>query len=145
MKNSLTSVIALDVGGSSVKSGLVQSDASLLFVSHTPLNSQASKDDVLQEFAKIIQSYLLKIAPDELIGIAFGFPGPFDYEIGEDLGQFLRPFVEEFAADVLIVLGGIAGAIEYFHSIIEDQLNIPVYPGEVQGAALLGAASLYFL
>jgi len=289
MQTAITNIIALDVGGSSVKSGLVQSDAALLFVSHTPLNSQASKDDVLQEFVKIIQSYLHKIDPDELLGIAFGFPGPFDYEnglcliqgqskydnlyqvnirdelkqklnfnksilfcndaeaavigeanygagqgfdrvigitlgtglgsgfivngvsvyrgpgvppnaelfplkfkgnraddlfstrglierfqnkgfyysdvaqavkhikqgntllvtvfrqFGEDLGRFLRPFVDEFAADVLIVLGGIAGALEYFRGIIEDQLNIPVYPGEAPGAALLGAASLYFL
>jgi len=289
MQTAITNVIALDVGGSSVKSGVVQSDAALLFVSHTPLNSQASKDDVLQEFVKIIQSYLHKIDSDELLGIAFGFPGPFDYEnglcliqgqskydnlyqvnirdelkqklnfnksilfcndaeaavigeanygagqgfdrvigitlgtglgsgfivngvsvhrgpgvppnaelfplkfkgnraddlfstrglierfqnkgfyysdvaqavkhikqgntllvtvfrqFGEDLGRFLRPFVDEFAADVLIVLGGIAGALEYFRGIIEDQLNIPVYPGEAPGAVLLGAASLYFL
>jgi glucokinase len=286
LQNNLTSVIALDVGGSSVKSGLVQSDGSVHFVSHTPIISQASKAEVLQEFVKIIQMYLHKVDSNELLGIAFGFPGPFDYEnglcliqgqskydnlyqvnirdelkrildfdksilfcndaeaaiigeanygtgqdfgrvigitlgtglgtafivngvsvhagqgippnaelfplkfnakraddlfstrglierfqsrgfyysnvaeatkdikhgntsliqifheFGEDLGQFLRPFVDDFAADVLIVLGGIAGAMEYFRNKLENQLNIPVFSGAIQGAALLGAATL---
>jgi len=289
LKNSLTSVIALDVGGSSVKSGLVQADGSVHFVSHTPLNSQGAKEDILQVFVNIIQMHLDKTYPDELLGIAFGFPGPFDYEnglcliqgqskydnlyqvnvrdelitlygfnksilfcndaeaavigeanygagqgfdrvigitlgtglgsgfiingvsvhqgqgvppnaelfplkfkgkraddlfstrgliqrfqqkgfyysnvteaakdvkhgnkllanvfrqFGKDLGQFLHPFIDSFAADVLIVLGGIAGSLAYFSVALQGQLNIPVRPGELQGAALLGAASLYFL
>lgn len=288
MKHNLTSVIALDVGGSSVKSGLVNSGGSVHFSNHMPINSQAPKEDVLQEFVKIIQMYLHEVDPNEFLGIAFGFPGPFDYknglclihgqskydnlyqvnikdelkkmlnfdksilfcndaeaavigeanygagqdfdrvlgitlgtglgagfivngvsvhdgqgipsnaelfplifngkraddlfstrglierfkkrgfyysnvaeatkdikhgntflvqvfrEFGKDLGQFLRPFVNDFAADILIVLGGIASAIEHFHSKLEDQLNIPVYPGEVQNAALLGAAKLFY-
>jgi len=288
LKNNLTSVIALDVGGSSVKSGLVRPSGSVHFFNHTPINSQAAKEDVLQVFVKIIQMYLHKVDPNEFLGIAFGFPGPFDYknglcliygqskydnlyqvnikdelkkmlnfdksilfcndaeaailgeanygagkdfgrvigitlgtglgaafivngvsvheeqgipsnaelfpfkfngkradvlfstrglierfykrgfyysnvaeatedikqgntflvqvfrEFGKDLGQFLRPFVDDFGADVLLVLGGISGTIEYFHSKLEDQLNIPVYPGEVQNAALLGAAKLFY-
>ena len=288
MKNNLTSVIALDVGGSSVKSGLVKSSGSIYFDYRTPINSQAPKEDVLQEFVKIIQTYLHKVDHDELIGIAFGFPGPFDYknglcliqgqskydnlhqvnirdelkkilnfdksilfcndaeaaiigeanygagkgfdrvigitlgtglgagfivngtpayegqgipvnaelfplkfkdkraddlfstrglierfqkndfyfsnvagatddikhgntllinvflEFGEDLGRFLRPFIDDFAADVLIVLGGIAGAKEYFHESLEDQLSIPVLFGKIQGAALLGAAKQFY-
>jgi len=147
--------------------------------------------------------YLNKADPDELLGIAFGFPGPFDYqnglcfiqgqskydhlyqvnikdelkkllnfnksilfcndaeaamdinhgnaspikvfhEFGEDLGQFLHPFAADFAADVLLVLGGIAGAIEYFRNKLEDRLNIPVYTGKLQGAAMLGAAQLFY-
>ncbi|MBW1814465.1 MAG: ROK family protein [Deltaproteobacteria bacterium] len=63
-------------------------------------------------------------------------------KFGEDLGLFLRPFVDDFGADVLLVLGGISGAIEYFHREVEDQLNIPVFPGRSQNAALLGAADL---
>ena len=288
MINNLTSVIALDVGGSSVKSGLVKSSGSVYFAYNTPINSQGSKEDVLKIFVNIIQMYLHKVDPNKLLGIAFGFPGPFDYEnglcliqgqskydnlyqvnirnelkilldfhkpilfcndakaaiigeanygagqdfdrvigitlgtglgagfivdgvsvlqgdripqnaelfplkfkgkraddlfstrglierfqkkgfsysniaeatkeiqhgntslinvfreFGEDLGQFLRPFVDDFAADILIVLGGIAGAIEYFRSSLEDQLSIPVHPGKVQGAALLGAAKLFY-
>ena len=59
-------------------------------------------------------------------------------------GQFLRPFVNDFGADVLIVSGGIAGALEYFRSELEDRLDIPIHSGKVQGAALLGAAELFY-
>ena len=72
------------------------------------------------------------------------FPIKVFREFGEDLGQFLRPFVNDFGADVLIVLGGIAGALEYFRSELEDRLDIPVRSGKVQGAALLGAAKLFY-
>jgi predicted NBD/HSP70 family sugar kinase len=66
------SVIPLDVGGSSVKSGLVNSSGSVYFVNHTPINSQAAKEDVLQEFVKIIQMYLHEVDPNEFLGISFG-------------------------------------------------------------------------
>ena len=66
-------------------------------------------------------------------------------EFGRDLGQFLRPFVNDFAADIFIVFGGIVGAIEYFKNKLEDQLNIPVSTGEVQNAALMGVARLFFI
>ena len=287
-ENNKNSVIALDVGGSSVKSGLVKSDGLVDFVCHTPINSQASKEKVLRVFAEIIQTVLPKVNPNEFLGIAIGFPGPFDYknglcliqgqskydnlyrmnirdelsklldfkkpilfcndakaaitgeanygagkdfdrvmgitlgtglgagfivngvsvytgqgiplnaelflfefngkraddlfstrglierfrqsgfhysniaeatkdiqhghtflievfrEFGKDLGRFLRPFVDDFGADVLIVLGGIAGALNYFRSKLEDQLDIPVQPGKIQDAALLGAAKLFY-
>lgn len=287
-ENNKNSVIALDVGGSSVKSGLVKSDGSIYFFNHTPINSQASKEKVLRVFVEIIQTYLPKVNPNEFLGIAIGFPGPFDYEnglclirgqskydnlyqvnirdelsklldfkkpilfcndakaaitgeanygagqdfyrvlgitlgtglgagfivngvsvhegqgippsaelfplifngkraddlfstrglierfkkrglyydnvaevtkeikrgdtflmkvfreFGEDLGQFLRPFVYDFTADVLIVLGGIANALDYFRSKLEAQLDIPVHPGKIQNSALLGVAKLFY-
>ena len=65
-------------------------------------------------------------------------------EFGKDFGQFLRPIAADFSADILIVLGGIAGAMEYFNSKLKEQLTIPVKPGELQNAALLGAARLFF-
>ncbi|MBW1753852.1 MAG: hypothetical protein JRJ46_12325, partial [Deltaproteobacteria bacterium] len=64
-------------------------------------------------------------------------------EFGKDLGRFLRPFADDFGADVLIVLGGIAGALNYFRSKLEDQLDISVHPGKIQDAALLGVANLF--
>ena len=287
-ENNKNSVIALDVGGSSVKSGLVKSGGLTDFVCHTPINSQASKEKVLRAFVEIIQTYLPKVNPNEFLGIAIGFPGPFDYEnglcliqgqskydnlyqvnirdelsklldfkkpilfcndakaavtgeanygagkefdrvmgitlgtglgagfivkgvsvitgqgvplnaelfslefngkraddlfstrglterfnqsgfhyaniaeaakdiqhghtfpievlreFGKDLGRFLRPFADDFGADVLIVLGGIAGALNYFRNKLEDQLDIPVHPGKIQDAALLGVAKLFY-
>ena len=82
LKNNKTSVIALDVGGSSVKSGLVKSDGLVEFACHTPIDSQASKEKVLRVFVEIIQRHLPEVNPNEFLGIAIGFPGPFDYENG---------------------------------------------------------------
>ena len=65
-------------------------------------------------------------------------------EFGEDLGRFLRPFVNDFSADALIVLGGIANTLDYFHRELESQIDIPVHPGRIQEAALLGVAELYY-
>ncbi|UCD89540.1 MAG: ROK family protein [Desulfobacterales bacterium] len=288
MNNDLISVVAIDVGGSSVKSGAVTFDGSVTSLLHTPIDSQASKDDVLHQFVNIIKKHLDKINQDALIGIAFGFPGPFDYmngvsyiqgqskyddlyqvnirdelkkrlkfkndirfcndaeaaivgeanfgagkgfnrvfgitlgtglgagfvvngisihkgtgippnaelfpltfkgiraddlfstrgllvrfqnlghsysavaeattdikhgntvpiqvfnQFGEDLGRFLRPIAEDFSAEILIVLGGIAGAFTYFRDPLEDHLDIPVVNGNIQNAALLGAATLLF-
>lgn len=288
MKNYLTSVISLDVGGSSVKSGTVTSGGSVNSIHHTPINSQASKEDVLHLFVNIIKMHLDKVDPDKFIGIAFGFPGPFDYkngisfiqgqskydhlyqvnirdelkkqlklkkdilfcndaeaavvgeanygagkdfdrvfgitlgtglgagfivngismhegmgippnaelfpltfngiraddifstrglvgrfqniglsytniaeatkdikrgntapiqvfnQFGKDLGRFLSPIADDFSAEVLVVLGGIAGALIYFRNQLEDHLNIPVFNEKIQNAALLGAAKLFF-
>ena len=66
-------------------------------------------------------------------------------EFGKDLGQFLCPFVKDFAADVLIVLGGIANVLDYFRSDLEAQIDIPAPSGKIQDVALLGVAKiLYF-
>jgi len=288
LKNHLTIVISLDVGGSSVKSGTVKSDGSVNSIHHTPIDSQAPKEDVLHVFVNIIKMHLDKVDRDKLIGIAFGFPGPFDYKngicfiqgqskydhlykvnirdelitllkfkkdilfcndaeaaivgeanygaakdfdrvfgitlgtglgvgfvvngismhegmgippnaelfplifngsraddifstrglighfqkiglsytnvaeaiedmkrgntapiqvfnrFGEDLGRFLRPIADDFSAEVLVVLGGIAGALTYFRDQLENQLNLPVFNGKIQGSALLGAANIFF-
>lgn len=68
--NNKNSVIALDVGGSSIKSGLATPDGILDFVCHTPINSQASKEKVLRVFVEIIQTYWSKMSPDEFLGVA---------------------------------------------------------------------------
>ncbi len=288
MKDKLTGVIALDVGGSSIKSGIVKSDVSLHFTHNTPINSQASKKDVLQAFSKIIQIHLSQMDQNQLIGIVFAFPGPFDYkngvsfierqskydhlyqvnirdelkkllkfkkdilfcndaeaaivgeanygagkdfdrvfgitlgtglgagfvvngisinegvgvppnaelfsltfngiraddmfstrglirrfqniglsytnvgdvakdikrgntapiqvfnQFGEDLGRFLRPIADDFSAEALVVLGGIAGSLTYFRNQLENHIKIPVLNGKIKGSALLGAARWFF-
>lgn len=286
--NNKNSIIALDVGGSSIKSGLATPDGILDFVCHTPIHSRASKEKVLRVFVEIIQTYWSKMSPDEFLGVAIGFPGPFDYEngvcliqrqskydnlyqvnirdelsklldfkkpilfcndakaaitgeanygagkefdrvmgitlgtglgsgfivkgtslskgqgippnaelfpfefngkraddlfstrglierfkkrdlyygnvadvtkdiqhgdnflikvfreFGKDLGQFLCPFIDDFAADILIVLGGIANALDYFRSELEAQIHIPARSGKIQDVALLGVAKLLY-
>jgi len=64
---------------------------------------------------------------------------------GDDLGEFLYPFVAAFGAEAVLVLGGIAGAIDLFGASAADRLPVPIVVGQLGAAAsLLGAADLLF-
>lgn len=69
-------VIALDVGGSSVKHGWIDLDQPTVFaIQTTPIDSQGSADAIIGSLADIVRTYPFD-------DIAFGFPGPFDYASG---------------------------------------------------------------
>jgi glucokinase len=66
-------------------------------------------------------------------------------QFGGALGEFLAPFVQEFGAEAVLVLGGIAGAIDLFGPSLAGRLPVPALAGELGAAApLLGAAELLF-
>ena len=74
-------VIALDVGGSSVKSALVATGQQIVGkVCAEDIESGATADVILKMLAAIITGHLDKVKT--VRGIAFAFPGPFDYEQG---------------------------------------------------------------
>ena len=74
-------ILALDVGGSSVKSALVADGPQLVGqVWVDAIHSQGTAAEILQTLSKRIASRLEKAT--EVRGIAFAFPGPFDYERG---------------------------------------------------------------
>jgi glucokinase len=76
-------VIALDVGGTSVKSALVAPGGHLTGKpSNTPIDSSSEADNILSTFAQIISTHLRESHTSDLLGVAFGFPGPFDYAAG---------------------------------------------------------------
>lgn len=74
-------VIALDVGGSSIKSGWIDSPGHLVNdVLHTPVDSTASADHIIERLYQVIREYRSQHQTVNEIGIAF--PGPFDYQNG---------------------------------------------------------------
>jgi glucokinase len=78
-------VIALDVGGTSVKSALVASGGRI--VSRplvTSIDSTAGAETILATCVAVISHHLQENAPGMagVGGVAIGFPGPFDYEAG---------------------------------------------------------------
>ena len=76
-------VIALDVGGTSVKSAVVAKNGDLIGEpKRTPVDNQASADAILNTFTAIIQAHLAELSGAQLLGVAFGFPGPLDKEAG---------------------------------------------------------------
>jgi glucokinase len=76
-------VIALDVGGTSVKSALVAAGGHVIGKpAITSIDSSGEADNILGTFAQIISTHLGEIHTPNLLGVALGFPGPFDYAAG---------------------------------------------------------------
>ena len=77
-------VLALDVGGSSVKSALVTNSQHILGQVHVDdIKSGASAPEILNTLAAIISAHLEN--GSDPCRIAFAFPGPFDYVQGISL------------------------------------------------------------
>jgi len=74
-------VLAVDVGGSSIKSALVETGPRIMDgVSVNPIDSKGTVDEILDTLARIITHHLQNCR--DVTTIAFAFPGPFDYERG---------------------------------------------------------------
>lgn len=78
-------IIALDVGGTTVKSALCNDSGDLLTgISTTPIDARAPRGAILESF-NIIMTTLSRAAATSglrVSGLAIAFPGPFDYERG---------------------------------------------------------------
>jgi glucokinase len=78
-----TRVIALDVGGTSVKSAWVTPGGCVIGEpAITPIDSSGEAESILGTFAHIISTHLGQAQTSTIIGVALGFPGPFDYAAG---------------------------------------------------------------
>jgi glucokinase len=84
-------VIALDVGGTSVKSGVVEPDGTVCSdILTTDSNSESDEETILMTFAEIVREHMAQVRHEDWVGIGFGFPSPFEYEKGvaRITGQF---------------------------------------------------------
>src|SRR5215208_2307946 len=101
-------VIALDVGGSSVKSALVATDRQILGdISVDAIQSAASATEIFHRLAAIIAGHLENVRT--VRGIAFAFPGPFDYRQGicliRNLGKYEALYGLNITANLKEILG----------------------------------------
>ena len=66
-------------------------------------------------------------------------------EFGSELGQFLKPHLSLFNAEVLVLGGNISKAFEYFGGTLKEQLpEIKICVSKLnENAALIGSASLF--
>lgn len=87
--------IALDVGGSTIKGTLTNSDGEIIC---TPLRfsscSDGTKGKITEQLTLAVSSLALKAEAlnVEICGIGFAFPGPFDYEKGISLMKGMGKF-----------------------------------------------------
>lgn len=77
-------VLAFDVGGTYIKTGIVRSDGALAEpVMVYPARSGDTKEALLRHFTTLVEVQGKRVPAGHFIrGIGLAFPGPFDYELG---------------------------------------------------------------
>ncbi len=94
-------VVALDVGGTSVKSGLVD-EAGNLIEESTDWDSQSNRDaaTILSRFEQLLRALWAAAGDRPIVGIGVGFPGPFDYKNGISLIKGLGKYDQIYGVNL---------------------------------------------
>lgn len=87
-------VLAFDVGGTYIKTGIVRSDGTIVEpIDSYPARSGDTKEALLRHFTALIQGQARRVPAWLTIrGVGLAFPGPFDYERGICLIRGLNKF-----------------------------------------------------
>ncbi len=128
--------LVLDVGGSSVKSAWVAADQQILGnICIDAIQSTLSATEILHTLAAIIAGHLENVRA--MRGIAFAFPGPFDYEQGicliQNLGKYDALYGLNITTNLKEILGMPSLEIRYRNDA----------EAAILGEALYGAGSKY--
>ena len=96
--------LTFDVGGLFIRGGVVNHQGDLITdtVSYYPSNSAADREQLLENFIDIISRQILTIMDKYFViqGIAFAFPGPFDYKKGICLINGVNKFDSLYGVDL---------------------------------------------
>jgi glucokinase len=110
MRTDATTVIALDVGGSSVKSGVVRAGGRVHRRAYAPIDSSGTAEQIVAALQSAIERHMRHIRRGTLRGIAFGFPGPFDYSRGVSyIGDVQKKYDAIYGLDLRAALRGRLG------------------------------------
>lgn len=77
--------LGVDIGGSHISSVLVEVETGRMVpgsIAEQNVNNQASADEILNDWAIALRKTMNCTAIDDLAGIGFAMPGPFDYKTG---------------------------------------------------------------
>lgn len=81
--NSAPAVLCLDVGGSSVKSGVVLANGNVVVgPERAPLKSKGPAEAIVASLAQALAGLHARAAGLNVVGIGVSMPGPFDYQAG---------------------------------------------------------------
>lgn len=95
--------IGVDVGGSHICSVLVDlRKGCMIPESHAELkvDNQASADDIFQRWGWAIEKTMQHVSAEELAGIGFAMPGPFDYKNGVALMKNVAKYENLYGLNV---------------------------------------------
>jgi len=95
-------VAALDVGGTSIKSGVVR-DGDVELLPGVPSRSAADRDTVIDQLVTA-SAAAVDAAGDDLVGLAMAVPRPFDLERGIPLLRGLHKFESVYGVELRPIL-----------------------------------------
>lgn len=85
--------IALDVGGTGIKAGVISKEGRLLTpITHYPSKATEKQEVIVNHLCHIITSLLTPLTDVTLLGVGLAFPGPFDYKNGICLIQGINKY-----------------------------------------------------
>lgn len=115
---------------------------------HVPVGAGRLADDLYS--TRGLQAHIRQVTGEELPSIPAAatsarsgdaaLQGAFA-AFGADLGTFLQPYVQQFGAETVIVLGGIANAFDLFAPACQQRIGVPLQVGRLGASAgVVGAA-----
>ena len=99
--------IGADIGGSHISSVLVDMETGRMIpesLAEQKVNNQASADEILNDWALALRKTMNSATIDELSGIGFAMPGPFDYKTGVALMKNVAKYDSLYGINVGIEL-----------------------------------------
>ena len=138
MMNPTQWILSYDVGGSHVSAGLVRlPDFELPGVQSRSIDSSLGADEIMEAFVRLGQSVAAGRAGQEIAGMGWSMPGPFDYRRGICLIKGLAKYEQLYGVDFRAVMAsrfrGIPGdAIRFINDAAAALL------GEIQAGAAKG-------
>ncbi len=95
--------VGADIGGSHITCALIDLEHQMILpetrVSY-PVDNTAPADVILRVWAEAVEEAILGIPVDELAGIGFAMPGPFDYVKGIALFERVEKYLGLYGVDV---------------------------------------------
>lgn len=95
--------VGIDIGGSHITSALIDmetGDIESASVCTEKVDAKADSEAILSQWAKAVAGSLKGIHPEQLAGIGFAMPGPFDYEKGIALFERVQKYEGLFNINV---------------------------------------------
>ncbi len=120
--------VALDVGGTYVKAGVIDKQGKILNSSITKYDakSKQSSEVILSNFVHIIKAEIDKVHLKEFVidGIGFAFPGPFDYENNICLIKGIDKYESIYGMNIGYEIKKLIERDKFFDNILNKEYKI---------------------
>jgi glucokinase len=133
--------IGADIGGSHISCAVIDMEKESIIpgsISLVEVNNQASADEILNNWVRALENSISNIRIEQLFGIGFAMPGPFDYEKGIALFERVAKYESLYNVNVAKYITETLGLKKDIHiRFMNDATSFAV------GEAWIGKAAGY--